>query len=231
MSDPTTLGAAQQGTRLQAFVDAAFAFAVTLLVITSGEAIPRDSADFVAALERVPAFAAGFALIAMFWYAHVQWSARFALRDGWCTLLTFALVFTVLVFVHPLRSMSAGLAAFLTGGALPADLRVSGLAGFRLLAITFALAYFSMSALTAALYARGLSLLRRSGGGIRDSAIFEAAAVRNVWLIQSAVALGSLLFALSGVEALVQLSPWWYSLLAIVLPLYGYWERRRERAA
>ena len=68
-------------TRLQAFVDAAFAFAVTLLVIATGESIPRDSADLVAALKRVPAFAAGFALIAMFWYAHVQWSTRFARRD------------------------------------------------------------------------------------------------------------------------------------------------------
>ena len=67
----------RQVTRLEAFVDAAFAFAVTLLVI-SIDAIPDSRAALVLALKSVPSFAACFAMIAMFWAAHARWSRRVA---------------------------------------------------------------------------------------------------------------------------------------------------------
>ncbi|MDQ2701254.1 MAG: TMEM175 family protein [Pseudomonadota bacterium] len=55
-------------TRIETFVDAAFAFAVTLLVI-SFDAIPDSAQALVQALKGVPAFAASFALLAMLWWA------------------------------------------------------------------------------------------------------------------------------------------------------------------
>ncbi len=236
VNDPTDTPAALRaasagGTRLQAFVDAAFAFAVTLLVLTTSDAIPRDTADFVAALKRIPAFAVSFALISMFWYAHVQWSQRFGLRDGWSTFLSFALVFTVLVFVYPLRAMAGGFIALVTGGALPADVVIADFEGFRVLAMTFGLAYLTMSALMASLYWRACNLYRRaSTRGAADAVVAEARARRNVWIIQASTALLSFACAASGVTFLVLISPWWYSLLAVILPAYGYWEQRRAAA-
>ncbi len=50
-------------TRLETFCDAAFAFAVTLLVI-SGEGIPGSYQELIVALKGIPAFAASFAAIA-----------------------------------------------------------------------------------------------------------------------------------------------------------------------
>jgi len=58
--------------RLDAFVDAAFAFAVTLIVI-GGAGVPRSYAELEAALTGGPAYAIGFALVAMFWHAHLRW--------------------------------------------------------------------------------------------------------------------------------------------------------------
>ena len=92
----------RQVTRLEAFVDAAFAFAVTLLVI-SIDAIPDSREALVVALKAVPSFAACFAMIAMFWAAHARWSRRYGFDDAASTTLSLLLVFVVLVYVYPLR--------------------------------------------------------------------------------------------------------------------------------
>lgn len=52
----------EQVTRLETFVDAAFAFAVTLLVV-SFDAMPSSFAELYDALRRLPAFLAGFAIL------------------------------------------------------------------------------------------------------------------------------------------------------------------------
>ena len=85
--------------------NAAFAFAVTLLVI-SFDAIPDSAQAMLEALKGVPAFGASFALLVMFWWAHASWSRRYGLDDGVTAVLSCVLVFTVLVYVYPLRFMS-----------------------------------------------------------------------------------------------------------------------------
>ncbi len=70
--------------RLDNFVDAAFAFALTLLVIAGAE--PSFSySDLIEGIKRVPAFAAGFALIGLFWFVHVSWR-RAGGRNDSCRL-------------------------------------------------------------------------------------------------------------------------------------------------
>ena len=82
-------------TRLESFVDAAFAFAVTLLVIGGGDNIPANYAEFLVAMQQVPAFALCFASLAFFWYAHHMWSRRFGLDDPMSTFLSLMLIFVV----------------------------------------------------------------------------------------------------------------------------------------
>ena len=53
-------------TRLETFIDAAFAFAVTMLVISVGD-IPNNYQELILALKGIPSFAASFASIAIFW--------------------------------------------------------------------------------------------------------------------------------------------------------------------
>lgn len=99
--------------RLDAFTDAAFAFAVTLMVVGGG-AGPVDYPALLAAIGAIPSFLIGFAIIGMFWFAHVRWR-RYRREDNVrSVLLTFVLIFCVLVYVQPLRAMSASFAAFLT---------------------------------------------------------------------------------------------------------------------
>jgi uncharacterized membrane protein len=104
--------------RLDAFVDAAFAFAVSLLIIAGGEP-PRNFADLMEALGRIPSFAMGFALIVMFWLGHRTFGRLVPIRDGLSVVLSLAIVFMALIYVFPLRMLTDATAHFLSGGLLP----------------------------------------------------------------------------------------------------------------
>jgi uncharacterized membrane protein len=148
-------------TRLEAFVDAAFAFAVTLLVI-SVERIPDSMAGLLKALKNVPAFAASFAMVAMFWYAHVRWSRRYRLGTVPATLLSLVLVFLVLVYVYPLRLLLGTFFGWITGGWLPMPLSdANGPRPLAFMFVFYGLAFASMSACIGGLYVLAWRARRR----------------------------------------------------------------------
>lgn len=120
---PVQDGVRQRGvaiTRLETFCDAAFAFAVTLLVIGAG-GIPKSYPELILALKGVPAFAASFSIIAWFWWSHRTWSRRYGLEDGPTTLISLVFVFVMLIYVYPLRMVFSGFAAWASGGWLPTE--------------------------------------------------------------------------------------------------------------
>lgn len=141
----------EQITRLGTFVDAAFAFAVTMLVISIA-AIP-DSFDALAlALKGIPAFAASFIMIAMFWSAHANWSHRFGLDDGASKVLSLALVFLVLVYIYPLRIQFGVLFAGISGGWLPFPIKINSTADLSFMFLVYGLAFATMSLCLFGLY-------------------------------------------------------------------------------
>ncbi|AKC87204.1 TMEM175 family protein [Pseudoxanthomonas suwonensis] len=139
-------------TRLEALVDAAFAFAVTLLVI-SADRIPDSMHSLLLALKQVPAFAASFALLSLFWYAHVRWSRRYRIDSVVATLLSLLLVFLVLVYVFPLRLLMGSFFAWITGGWLPMPLTDAvGPQQIAFMFVFYGFAFTSMSACVGGLY-------------------------------------------------------------------------------
>jgi len=146
-----------QVTRLESFVDAAFAFAVTLLVI-SINGLPDSPEALMVALKRIPAFAASFAVIGSFWYQHNIWSRRFGLDDARSIVLSLVLVFLVLVYVYPLRLLFAGFFAWISQGWLPSDFHITSIEGLKLMFVVYALAYGSLGFVIAALNAHALKL-------------------------------------------------------------------------
>ena len=102
-------------TRIETFVDAAFAFTLTLLVISIDE-IPRSPAQLVETARDVPAFLISALLMGQLWLVHVGWSRIFGLQDRITVFLSLAIVMLVLVFVYPLKLMiQAGLSYFSDG--------------------------------------------------------------------------------------------------------------------
>lgn len=138
-------------TRLEAFVDAAFAFALTLLAI-AGDHIPTSSDELWRAMHGLPAYAASFLLILRFWSGHVDWSRRYGLDDDASRRLGLLLVFLVLVFVYPMRIVFAELFAWISGGYFAANFRMSGYSDIPLLFLTFGVAFGSLGAVLFLLY-------------------------------------------------------------------------------
>jgi uncharacterized membrane protein len=144
-------------TRLEAFVDAAFAFAVTLLVI-AGDQIPTSIAMLNVALKQIPTYAASFAIIMQFWMNHADWSRRFGLDDVISDRLSLLLVFVLLIFVYPLKMVFGSFFALISGGALPAQFTINGWSEVPILFQTFAIGFGSMALISSLLFWRAISL-------------------------------------------------------------------------
>src|SRR3954467_10958431 len=102
-------------TRLETFIDAAFAFAVTMMVIAS-ERVPDDINSLLAAFKNVPAFIASVAVLGIFWRGHWLWSRRYGLEDGVSILISWALLVTILIYIYPLRAIFGSMFYLLSAG-------------------------------------------------------------------------------------------------------------------
>src|SRR6185312_17469965 len=61
--------------------------------------------ELMRALSGLPGYAASFALLCVFWYAHYMWYKRYGVEDGRSVMLSLLLVFLVLIYVYPLHMM------------------------------------------------------------------------------------------------------------------------------
>lgn len=138
-------------TRIEAFVDAAFAFAITLMVISIDQ-IPDSIGALRQALKAIPSYAASFLLIALFWRGHADWSRRYGLDDRISQRLSLLLVFLVLIFIYPLRMVFDALFSWISGGWLPTTFTLEGVSDLRLMFAVFALAFGSMGLASGLLY-------------------------------------------------------------------------------
>lgn len=107
--------------RLETLVDAAFAFALSMLVISVGT-VPKNVPELFEALKRAPAFGACFAIIALFWSSHNQWSRRYGLEDGRATVLSLVFMFVMLIWVYPLKLVMSTALWFMSNHWLPSEL-------------------------------------------------------------------------------------------------------------
>ena len=140
-----------QVTRLDAFVDAAYAFALTMLVISVGS-LPDSMPKLLEALKGTPAFAASFAQIAYFWYAHVTWSRRYGLDDLPTTVLSLVMVFLVLVYIYPLRALFATFFSWIGPGWLPIGFALDSMVDVRMMFVVYGLVFGTMGLSICSLY-------------------------------------------------------------------------------
>jgi len=89
-------------TRVEALSDMVFAFALTLLVVSS--APPQSFAELTQQLWGFPGFTVAFAMLLSLWHAHYIFFRRYALEDIWADAPRLA-------WQPPARPASAGPAA------------------------------------------------------------------------------------------------------------------------
>jgi uncharacterized membrane protein len=100
----------EQPTRVEALSDMVFAFAVTLLVVSSDP--PRSFPELTEQLWGFPGFAAAFAILLIVWHAHYIFFRRYAIEDGYVTWINAGLLFLILFFVYPLKFLATMLSEF-----------------------------------------------------------------------------------------------------------------------
>lgn len=202
--------------RVDNFTDGAFAFAVTLLVIGGGNT-PLDFGAMRDALARVPVFAMGFALIALFWHGHVRWRRLCGGHDRLSVVLTLLMIFLVLVYVYPLQLMAAALFAWVSQDAATTR-AIFGDTSLADLFVIYGAGFSAMAATLALLFGRG----RRT---CAPEDVQTARIETGVWTIQAVVGLMSI--ALTQVPSLAIWAGMVYATLGVAIPLWVRFAQRK----
>ena len=103
-------------TRLEAFTDAVFAFAVTLLVVSLE--VPKNFSELASTMKGFVAFGICFAILIQVWYQHYVFSRRYGLQTFYAMFLNSVLLFVVLFYVYPLKFLFSLVVGAFSGGML-----------------------------------------------------------------------------------------------------------------
>jgi len=206
--------------RIDAFSDVVFGFALTLLVVSLE--VPKTYADLALSLRGFVPFAISFSLLMTVWIAHYKFFRRFGTHDRGTILINAVLLFVVLFYVYPLKFLFtvASLDFFGATQAAHATGRQ-----FKHLMMFFGFGFAAIYLLLAALYANGLRErhvlgLSRLEELLTRGYIADCAAIGGVGLLSSVVAV--LLPDGYGGDA-----GWVYLAIAGVRPLMRRLTRRR----
>ena len=138
-------------TRLDTFIDAAFAFATTMLVISIGD-IPRNLNELVLAFKTIPSFMASFASVILIWLGHRKWSRRYGIENNFTILISLGLVFVLLIYIYPLRLVFSALFAWISGGFLPSEFSIKTINELSMLFVVYGLGFAFISFLLGTLF-------------------------------------------------------------------------------
>lgn len=208
-------------TRLEAFCDVVFGFALTLLVVSLE--VPRTYSEMMAAMRGFLPFAVCFAQLIMIWRAHYHFSRRYGLEDPYTVLLNIVLLFLVLFYVYPLKFVFTLVFSPLTGAEIPGGV---GWHEAAVLMRVYSIGFAAVFILFALMYTHALKLRR-------ELELTASEVMQTRFTIQSnliMVATGALSFALTFKNP--EWAGWSYFLLGPALGIHGtiYGNRVRRMA-
>ena len=217
-----------QMTRLETFIDAAFAFAISMLVIAAQQ-IPDNIEALLAAFKNVPTFVCSIAVLGIFWRGHWLWSRRYGLEDTASILISWAMIVTILIFIYPLKAIFGAMWYLFSNGQVgqPFSLHTTEWQARTIFAI-YALGLVAISVEVLLLNFRAWQLR----DPLRLNAL-ERLVTRGELSGRSipvGVGMVSLILALTLPAGQIQWSGWVYFLMAIILRVHWFWHRRRLKA-
>lgn len=159
--------------RLEAFSDVVFGFALTLIVVSLE--VPTRYEELIATMRGLPAFAICFALLTWVWHGHHTFFRRYALSDEITVALNTALLFIVLFYIYPMKFMFS----FVTG-------QIRGTVDGRGLMIIYSVGFIGIFAMFLLMYGHAW----RKREDLELNAIERHDTLTSVWMYGSYVAIG-----------------------------------------
>lgn len=212
-------------TRIEVFVDAAFAFAVTMLVI-SFDSIPESFDEFVRAIKLIPAFVASVAQLVWIWHEHSVWSRRFGLDDAMTVTLSAALLIVVLIYIYPMRIMLTGMFYWMSAGYLPATFELSSILELRYMFVFLGSGFVALCCVFVLLYRHALS--KRAELGLNEFEAHESATSAIAWAGSACIGALSILLALTLPDRATPFAGLAYFLIGVWIPLAMHLRARQE---
>ncbi|HSI72040.1 MAG TPA: TMEM175 family protein [Fimbriimonas sp.] len=215
--------------RVEAFSDAVFGFALTLLVVTLD--IPKNTEDLMGILRGIPVFAVCFAMLYFLWNCHYVYCRRYGLQDTTVRILTGVLLFTVLLFVYPLKYIFT----LFINGFLGMDRSVNNAIhtefDLEIAFVVYGLGWFVTLALFGCLYIHAGRSRLEPALSATERFLTRSAAVG--FFITASLGLVSVALAMSLPGAWKTVAGFLYCLTGAIAKMHAGWERRqfKEKSA
>ncbi len=207
-------------TRLDTFVDATFAFVLTLLVI-SFDALPTNYQEMLDAIKRIPAFFASFSALMAIWFSHRRWSRRYALENRMSIVISLSIVFVILVYVYPLRMIFESMFYSLSNGYLPSSFAIQTHSELRGMFLFYSIGYATLTALFALLYYEAVK--REKQLALTQNELKRTRHEMFNWLFGLGFAIASCVIAITIDNALVVLAGYIYFLMFLVQGFFRHY--------
>jgi len=205
-------------TRTETFTDAAFAFALTLLVV-SIDSVPSSYEELWLAVQGIPAFGLSCALLFLFWYGHWNWSRRYGLEDFPSIVLSFLLVFVMLCYVYPMKYVTSIFVAWITDRRLEVGASINSIEELYGIFTIYSIGFVALSVVILLLYLRAWAM--RDDLELNAVERHQTRSEIGGWVIMSAVGVLAMLMGLFAPPHPMTVPGWAYMLLAILMPAWG----------
>lgn len=228
---PVEKGFRQRGaemTRIEVFVDAAFAFAVTMLVI-SFDHIPETYEEIIEAIKGIPAFVLAVVQLVWIWYVHAKWSKRYGLEDGVTVTLSAALLIVMLVYIYPLRIMFEGMFYWMSNGYFPSGFQMNSYDQLAAMFIFMSIGFFAFCVIFVLMYRYANKLQ----GPLKLSAyeLWESRTTEIQWMGIASTGLITIVLALGLPDELIPFSGFSFALISAWSPWIRARRYRQMKAA
>jgi uncharacterized membrane protein len=209
--------------RLEAFSDAAFAFALTLLVVSLD--VPRSYDELMRIMRGFPSFACCFAVLVWIWHEHNVFFRRYGLQDGLTVTINSLLLFVTLFYVYPLKFMFDSM--FAEMNAVPGLARMN-LPQLARASSIYAVGFVALFLLFTLLYYRAFT--KRKELGLTPAEVLELKLLAGHHLISAGVGVLSLGVATLAPLRFAPFAPMTFGLMGPFHFGFAYIGQRRQRA-
>lgn len=225
----TTKSRGRQISRLEAFSDAVFGFAATLVVVSLD--VPTTFAELQANLFGFIPFALSFAMLVFLWAVHNGFFRRYGLNDGYTVLVNSVFLFLVLFYVYPLKFMATAISYLYVGGDAGRErvwAMMPGMDQFGQLLLIYGAGFVALFLCILLLYRHAYAL--RDALGLSELERFDARTQLRHYSIYVLVGLLSIALTWFGIGLEVGMPGWIYAFLGPLCYANGATrDRQRKR--